>query len=128
MSQDDSQTQVDWLLVAIDLAEAIRLTREYVGEDKLPALEGWSWFDAMQKYEAAMAAEDEAANPATWSCKIGETWRSGLPPGSDGPMRNAVEAAYRDLTGEDPDFVFSGWGAKLTEHERAVAEDREPQR
>ncbi len=26
--------------------EALRLTREYVGEEMLPALEGWSWYDA----------------------------------------------------------------------------------
>lgn len=26
--------------------EALRLTREYVGEDMLPALDGWSWYDA----------------------------------------------------------------------------------
>lgn len=29
------------------LREAIRLTREYVGEPMLPALEGWTWFDAI---------------------------------------------------------------------------------
>ena len=26
--------------------EALRLTRGYVGEDMLPALKGWSWYDA----------------------------------------------------------------------------------
>ncbi len=26
--------------------EALRLTREYVGEEMLPPLEGWSWYDA----------------------------------------------------------------------------------
>lgn len=30
------------------LREAIRLTREYVGEPMLPALEGWTWFDAIK--------------------------------------------------------------------------------
>ena len=30
------------------LREAIRLTREYVGERMLPAVEGWSWFDAVK--------------------------------------------------------------------------------
>lgn len=29
------------------LRNAIRLTREYVGEPMLPAVEGWSWFDAI---------------------------------------------------------------------------------
>ena len=30
------------------LREAIRLTREYVGESTLPALPGWSWYDAIE--------------------------------------------------------------------------------
>lgn len=29
-----------------ECVEALRLTREYVGEERLPALEGWSWYDA----------------------------------------------------------------------------------
>lgn len=33
-----------------ELAEAIRLTREYVGEDLLPAVEGWSWYDALRRW------------------------------------------------------------------------------
>ncbi len=30
------------------LREAIRLTREYVGDRTLPAVEGWTWFDAIK--------------------------------------------------------------------------------
>ena len=26
--------------------EAFRITREYVGKDTLPAIEGWAWYDA----------------------------------------------------------------------------------
>jgi hypothetical protein len=59
-----------------------------------------------------------------WSCKIGETYS--VPHGADLPMRQAVAKAYRELTGEEPDFIFSGWGAELTESERAVVEDRLP--
>lgn len=29
-----------------ECVEAIRLTREYVGEEMLPEIEGWSWYDA----------------------------------------------------------------------------------
>ena len=36
-----AETQVE------ELREAIRLTREYVGPDVLPAVAGWSWYDAM---------------------------------------------------------------------------------
>lgn len=32
------------------LAEALRLTQEYVGDETLPALPGWSWFDALEHY------------------------------------------------------------------------------
>jgi len=33
-----------------ELTEAIRLTVEYVGTGMLPAIPGWSWYDAMVKY------------------------------------------------------------------------------
>ena len=61
-----------------------------------------------------------------WSCKIGEVNESLLPSGADGPMRDAVAKAYREITGCDPEFIFSGWGAELTEGERAVVENRMP--
>jgi hypothetical protein len=60
-----------------------------------------------------------------WFCKIGETDRS-LPYGADFPMRRAVEAAYREITGEASAFIFSGWGGDLTESERAVADHLSP--
>jgi hypothetical protein len=44
--------------------EALRLTREYVGEDRLPAIEGWSWFDATVLIDALLGIEDETAPPA----------------------------------------------------------------
>jgi hypothetical protein len=40
-------------------SEAIRYTREYVGEERLPAIEGWSWFDATRKIDAVLAAAGE---------------------------------------------------------------------
>lgn len=36
------------------LAEAIRLTREYIDGgtgERLPAIEGWSWFDALHAHD-----------------------------------------------------------------------------
>lgn len=56
-----------------------------------------------------------------WSCKIGETDRD-IPDGSDFPMRLAVQRAYFEITGEHPRFLFSGWGAELTEGERECVE------
>lgn len=58
-----------------------------------------------------------------WECKIGECDSKQLPNGSDLPMRQAVREAYRKLTGQEPEFIFSGWGAELTESERDVAYD-----
>ena len=62
----------------------------------------------------------------TWACKIGEVDPSLVPRGGDFPMRRAVEKAYHDLTGEWPQFIFSGWGAELDQAERAVVEATGP--
>lgn len=64
-----------------------------------------------------------APDPATWSCRIGEIPRDKLGGGLDAPMRDAVERAYREVTGEEPKFVFSGWGGGLSPGERAVVEE-----
>ncbi len=32
------------------LARALRLTREYIGSDLLPAVKGWDWFDALHRW------------------------------------------------------------------------------
>ena len=63
-----------------------------------------------------------------WSCKIGFAEDSVLPWGADLPMRQAVEEAFKQLTGDWPEFIFSGWGAELTEAELAVVENRMPTR
>jgi hypothetical protein len=36
--------------MAYRLAEALRLTQEYLGSAVLPPIEGWSWFDALTAY------------------------------------------------------------------------------
>lgn len=61
-----------------------------------------------------------------WTCKIGAATDASLPWGADFPMREAINAAYKALTGVDADFIFSGWGGELTEGERAVVENRLP--
>ena len=61
-----------------------------------------------------------------WSCKIGEVDSKDVPNGADFPMRVAIAEAYRNVTGKEPLFIFSGWAGELTETERAVVEDREP--
>lgn len=57
-------------------------------------------------------------NGAVWSCTVGGDKELPLPLGADSPMRNAVEKVFHDLTGEWPEFTFSGWGDKLSKSER----------
>ena len=65
-----------------------------------------------------------------WTCKIGECEdKDLLTPdgkyyGADWPMRKAIQEAYRQVTGKEPKFTFSGWAGELTEDERAVVEDK----
>lgn len=76
-------------------------------------------------------ATPESAPTSTekiWHCKIGGNADTPTPCWSDGPMRQAVEAAFEKVTGKAPAFLFSGWGASLTEPERAVVENRLPNR
>ena len=56
-----------------------------------------------------------------WECKIGGKV-SFMPRGADAPMREAIAKAFREVTGEEPEFIFSGWGAELTEGEKLVLE------
>ena len=55
-----------------------------------------------------------------WSCKIGFADTDKLPKGADFPMRRAIEKAFIEITGKDPKFIFSGWGAKLTKTESEI--------
>jgi hypothetical protein len=65
---------------------------------------------------------DEKKMMKIWDCKIGEIDAEKLPPGADAPMRAAIERTYYLLTGEYPQFIFSGWGGELTEGERRVVD------
>lgn len=35
---------------AAELARALRLTQEYVGDELLPPIEGWSWYEALKAH------------------------------------------------------------------------------
>lgn len=54
-----------------------------------------------------------------WDCKIGGDIDD-LSDGADAPMREAVKRAFKELTGKDMEFCFSGWGGELDEIERKV--------
>lgn len=46
--------------VLYDVQEQIRLTQEYVGDGLLPALPGWSWYDAIKLIDYVLSEyEDE---------------------------------------------------------------------
>lgn len=56
---------VTQLVEALEVAkEAIRLTREYVGADVLPAINGWSWYDATVAIDLALKAAADAQQSA----------------------------------------------------------------
>ena len=59
-----------------------------------------------------------------WTCKIGIRTDARLPGGADEPMRIAVARAFKDVTGLDAEFCFSGWGTELTTAEERVVEER----
>ena len=60
-----------------------------------------------------------------WTCKIGGPVGE-LPRQPDFTMRKAVIDAFRSLTGVDAEYCFSGWGATLSDFERAVVENHDP--
>lgn len=55
-----------------------------------------------------------------WGCKIGGTIPLEIPGDADLPMRKAVQCAFKEITGVDAEFTFSGWAETLTEVEREI--------
>lgn len=60
-----------------------------------------------------------------WECKIGIESDVELPFGADMPMRAAVRRAFIQITGKEPDFTFSGWGATLNQIERDIIDQKD---
>ena len=77
-------------------------------------------------FEVARLDRASLREGPTWECKIGVTDEKSavLAGGADLPMRRAIEAEFARQTGMEPDFIFSGWGAVLTEGEREVVYGR----
>lgn len=61
-----------------------------------------------------------------WGCKIGYAEDVDLPSGADSPMKKAITKAFKEITGYEPDFIFSGWGATLTEGEQECVNELYP--
>ncbi len=100
------------------------MTDDLMAAPEVLDIETIRWDGAL--WHRAPDLDAPAPDPATWSCRVGELPRDWLPKGSDEAMRRAVARAYEKLTGQPPDFLFTGWGARLSEAERAVHEDRLP--
>lgn len=58
-----------------------------------------------------------------WTCKVGVLYGIELPCAADSPMREAIAKAFLELTGEEPDFIFSGWSGRLNPIELAIVKD-----
>lgn len=55
-----------------DLARALRLTQEYVGDDLLPPIEGWEWYDALKRHAPEyLATESDPESPEDTREEIG---------------------------------------------------------
>ena len=91
-----------------ELAQAIRLTREYVGADLLPAVEGWSWYDALRRHAPHELPADDASRMAAVPAGSADAGHSG---GETQPRRgDQFESwlkAQRDLCFDYP----SAWGS-----------------
>lgn len=77
------------------LREAIRLTREYIGEPTLPAVEGFSWFDAIKATGgfAGFGGCGVSLDPHKWGRTNGGNLLScNLPPDHDGDHGRAAHS------------------------------------
>lgn len=58
-----------------------------------------------------------------WECAVGGRSPVIVPNGGDFPMRQAVEKAFFDLTGQNPEMCYSGWGRKFTDKVSPAVQD-----
>lgn len=134
--------------IASTLATALVHTVEYVGNDVLPVLEGWSWYDALFAYDETLIAEWKPAHPVASTDDEREAlatalddvhdecvteggcdfrgwitpWRPGETPRVNGAAVDPILAALRrrsDGEGEPSDEYDEEWPQA---HTRVVAE------
>lgn len=53
-----------------ELANALRLTREFVGEELLPAVAGWSWYDALVRWAPEYLPGQSEAPCVQWAEQV----------------------------------------------------------
>lgn len=76
-------------------------------------------------HAAMIGTEVPNSKREMWSCKIGNLAGVEIPDGGDWPMREAVRKAFIEVTGEEPEAIFSGWGDKFTDIERSIMQPLE---
>ena len=118
------KAQVVWIFDKVKLPLADELLSRFRGQ--LEALMEEQLRRATPAYIVPAAELPHVPAQTVWSCKIGTLAGLVLPDGADLPMREAVERAYKRMTGQDSKFNFSGWGGKLDKIELEVALGKEP--
>lgn len=64
LTPEETRARIEELETArMGLAQAIRLTREYVGADVLPAVKGWDWYDALRRWAPDTLPDDAPPVP-----------------------------------------------------------------
>lgn len=53
---------IDQRKAIYELSLALKLTQEYVGDNLLPRLPGWSWFDALTEHAPEMLEQSPPLN------------------------------------------------------------------
>ena len=101
-----------------ELCEAIRLTAEYVGPKTLPAIDGWSWFDALVKYAPETA---QVFSQAGWGHLSPAAAPAPLDPGNPEHLRQ-VAAFVAAIRGLDQTRLALPAQADRLDRDRAEAE------
>lgn len=88
--------------------------------------EGFAHYPVPDDAKAPVSVDLTTRHGDVWGCKIGPA-RDFLSPCADSVMRDAVEGAFRKLTGHEALVTYSGWGQSFTKDEiAAIPEGRRP--
>lgn len=108
------------------LTQAIRWTQEYVGDELLPPLSGWSWFDALIKQAELTEAEGEMRSLRQradgWSNSVpsqreGNQGSVGMPETPAKPVASARDSgrtgeSWEEILGSHTDDCPCDWCAQ----------------
>lgn len=76
-------------------------------------------------FETVRLDRSKVTKDPIWYCKVGsKNVNAVMPGGCDSPMRDAIEEEFKRITGDYPQFCFSGWGQELTAGEQAAIDNK----